>query len=196
MSPSTAFCRVFWQTAAGIDMEAGSAWAGNGGAKGSSSVLSMVCRASYRAAPAVSGRVKYCQVRGWRVAKGRTEVFAPRYPRRQANGGRGAHTESTLGDGKPDVVGEDLRQRPSAGRGVVWRELSECAVHRGPEQGVMTLHEEVCRIRCRYACRIRRRRTRCRRPRRRDRRRLAKTRHAWQPPCACPCRRRCRRPSS
>ena len=48
MSPSTAFCMVFWQTAAGIDMESGSALAGNGGAKVSLSVLILVCRASYR----------------------------------------------------------------------------------------------------------------------------------------------------
>ena len=44
------------------------------------------------------------------------------------------------------VLEEDLRQRPSAGRSVVWRDLSECAVHRGLEQGVVALHEEVCRL--------------------------------------------------
>ena len=53
-------------------------------------------------------------------------------------------TEPTLGDGKSDVLGEDLRQRPSAGRGVVRRDQSECAVHCGLKQGVVTLHEEVC----------------------------------------------------
>ena len=42
------------------------------------------------------------------------------------------------------VLGEDLRQRPSAGRSVVWRDLAECAIHCGLEQGVVTLHEEVC----------------------------------------------------